>query len=150
MAIRFVVWLRAIVILLAVEFVLGVWLNRYGTFPTTHNVVRAVMYTGDPVLSAHLALAVVLVVLAFVLAVSAFGAGAPPKFRWFALGGFLAILAAYESGVQFIGSGFQSNADSLAMFAGFAVAMVFYGIAQRYLGRPASVGPGAPPSADPT
>lgn len=132
MAFRFTLWLRGLILLLVVQFVLGVWLNLYGKFPDTKSVARAAMYSGDPVLSAHMALAVVLVLAAFVVAIYAFTAEAPPRLRWFTLGGFLALLAAYEAGVELIVSGFTSNVDSAVMAVAFFVAMGFFGLGLRY------------------
>jgi phosphoglycerol transferase MdoB-like AlkP superfamily enzyme len=135
MTIRFSLWIQAVGALLGVQLVLGIWLNLYGTFPATSSVVRTLMYRGDPELSAHLAIAVILVVLAFVVAVSAFGPGTPPRLRWFTLGTFLAILGAYEAGILLIQSGFASQMDSLAMAAAFVVAVVFNVLAQLTLRR---------------
>jgi hypothetical protein len=130
MAMRFGMWLRGIVVLLSAQFLLGIWVDLYGSFPSTTNLGRAMMYTGDPALSVHMVLAVLLVILAFVLAVGSFSAGAPARLRWVALGGLLAVLWAYESGLQFVLSGFGNNLDSFSMAAAFVVAMVLYGIAQ--------------------
>jgi len=144
MAFRHALWLRVLLLLLVVEFALGIWLVRYGTFPTTTNVVKVAMARGDPVLTAHMGLAVLLVVLAFVETVAAFGSTAPPRLRWFALGGFLALLVAYESGVEFILSGFSNDAYPLVMLAAFFGAAVFLGLGQWQLTRPAV--PPAPPA----
>jgi len=146
MAFRHALWLRVLLLLLVVEFALGIWLVRYGTFPNTTNVVKAAMFRGDPVLTAHMALAVLLVVLAFVEMVAAFGSSAPPRLRWFALGGFLALLVAYESGVEFILSGFSNNAYPLVMLAAFFAAALFLGLGQWQLARPALPPPPPAPS----
>ncbi|HTP54308.1 MAG TPA: hypothetical protein VML94_05030 [Thermoplasmata archaeon] len=148
MTIRFPLWISAIGGLLGVQLVLGIWLNLYGTYPATDNVVRAVMYRGDPELSAHLGIAVVLVVLAFVVAVSAFGAEAPPRLRWYTLGTFLAILGAYEAGILLIESGFSSALDSLLMAAGFVVGVVF-NVASQIIVRRAAPGAAPPTASDP-
>jgi hypothetical protein len=145
---RFVLWWRAVVILLVLELLLGIWVNRYGALPATNNVVRAAMYTGDPALSAHMALAVVLVIAAFVLTIGAFAVGAPARLRWFALGGLLSLLWAYESGIEFIVSGFGNNVDSLSMALAFVVALVFYAVAQRFLPRGPPTERPSPPAAE--
>jgi len=144
MAFRFALWLRALGVLLGVQFVLGIWLTLYGTFPSTRNVVKALLYRGDPVLTVHVALAVLLVILAFVIAVSAFLGETPPRLRWYTLGGFLAVLGAYEAGIQLIESGFTSNPDSIAMLLLFLVAVAFYGLAQLALRRAAKAVAPAP------
>ncbi|MFY9716455.1 MAG: hypothetical protein WAK40_00755 [Thermoplasmata archaeon] len=149
MTIRFSLWIQVIAGLLGVQLVLGLWLSVYGTFPATSSVVRTLMYRGDPELSAHLAIAVLLVVLAFVVAVSAFSADAPPRLRWYALGTFLAMLGGYEAGIQLIQSGFASQSDSLAMAVAFVVAVVFNALGQLHLRRatPSAAPPAAPESA---
>jgi small-conductance mechanosensitive channel len=143
MAIRFRAWLNALMLLLVVEFGLGLWLSRYGTFPATRNVAKTLEYRGDPVLSAHIALAVLVVLLAFVIAASAFGPGAPARLRWFTLGGFLALFGAYESGVEFIMSGFANDLYTITMLVSFLAAMAFFGLAQREL-RLSGASPPAP------
>jgi len=130
MAVRYSAWLRLLVGLLSVQFLLGVWVSLYGTFPATSNVVRAALYRGDPVLSVHFALAILLVVLGFVVTLLSFRADAPAQLRWFTLGGFLATLAAYEAGVELVVSGFSSALEIFVMAAAFLAAMGFYGVAQ--------------------
>lgn len=127
---RYALWVRGILMLTAVQFLLGIWVSLYGALPTTGNVARVVEYSGDPALSAHLALAVVLVLVAFVLAVGAFSRSAPPRLRWPALGGLLSLLVAYEAGFEFLLSRFQDNDYSFVMAVGFIAAIAFYGIAQ--------------------
>ncbi|MGB6500752.1 MAG: hypothetical protein WBG19_05065 [Thermoplasmata archaeon] len=141
MTIRFLWWIRILLLGLVAEFGLGLWLAKYGTFPVTHNVVTTLMYRGDPELSAHIGLAVILVVVAFIVAVSAFGGEAPPRLRWYTLGGFLALLAAYESGIEFILSGFANNDYSYSMLAAFFVSGAFYGLAQWLLRKEAPRAP---------
>jgi len=134
MVMRFTLWLRALVSLLSVQFLLGIWVNLYGSVPDSNSLVAAFRYTGDPVLSAHMLLAVVLVVLAFVITVGAFDPAAPPRLRWLALAGLVTLFGAYEAGIQFIMSGYSSNLDSFLMALAFIVAMVFYGVAQTVVG----------------
>lgn len=129
-----VAWLlRTIVVLLALQFVLGVWVYLFGSFPSTKSVASAVMYGGDPVLTGHYVLAVVLFVLAAVLVVVGFRSGLPARLRWFTLGGLLSVLWASASGVEVILSGFSNNGASLSMAIAFIVAMIFYGLAQAAL-----------------
>jgi hypothetical protein len=133
MAFRFVAWLRTIVILLSAQFLLGIWVNLFGTVPSTAGFEKALLYTGDPVLTAHMLLAVVIVVIGFVVAVASFGREVSRPFRWLLVGGLLSVLWSYEWGVQLIDSGYSSGLDSFWMAVGFIAAMAFYGVAQAML-----------------
>jgi hypothetical protein len=134
MAFRFVIWLRAIVSLLSVQFLLGIWVNLFGSVPSTTSVVKALEYTGDPELTAHMLLAVVVVVLGFVIAVASFGREPIPRLRSMTVGGLVSVLWSYEWGFQFILSGYSSGTDSFWMAVGFIAAMAFYGVAQTAVG----------------
>lgn len=150
MTIRFSLWLRGITVLLLLQLILGVWINLYGTFPATSNVATAVKYLHDPEFSVHVALAVLLVLIAFVVALYAFRSDAPPRLRWYTLGGFLALLVGYEAGVELIMSGFSSNLYSGLMALAWLVAIAFYGLGQMELRRaaraPGAVAPPASPA----
>lgn len=135
--------LRAIVLLLTAQFLLGIWVNLFGTFPRTTSVLSAITYGGDPVLTAHYGLAVVLLLLAIGITVVSFRGTEPPTLRWFALGGLLSIAWAYESGIQFILSGFADNLSSFSMALGFILAMTFYGLAQALVLRAGALSEGA-------
>ncbi len=136
--------LRAIVILLSIEFVLGIWVNLFGSFPSTARLGTALAYTGDPVLTGHYVLAVLLVVLGVVIVLVAFRTGARGSLRWMVVLGLLSILWATAAGVGFVLSGFASNADSFSMAVAFIVAASFYGIAQALV-LPPSPPPRSPP-----
>jgi len=130
MAFRFVWWLRAIVVLLSVQFLLGVWVNLFGRVPMTTSLVKALEYTGDPALTAHMVLAVVIAVLGFLIALASFGGTPVPWLRSMTVAGLLSVLWSYEWGFQFLVTGFSSGRDSFLMAVGFIVAMGFYGVAQ--------------------
>ena len=134
-------WLRVIVGLLSLQFLLGIWVSLFGSFPSTNDVQSAVMYGGDPVLTGHYALAVVLLVLAVVVVLATFRSGVTARLRWLTLGGLVSVIWAWISGVDFILSGFANNSDSFSMAVALIVAMTFYGLAQ------AAVLPRAPASA---
>jgi len=127
---RMTMLLRLIVILLSAQFVLGIWVNLYGRFPRTDDVATAVMYGGDPVLTAHYAVAVAAVVLGVVLVVLAFRADSRRSLRWTTVGGLLSVLWASAAGLQFVLSGFSNGDASFSMAFAFIVAMTFYGVAQ--------------------
>jgi len=122
--------LRLIVLLLSAQFVLGIWVNLYGRFPRTDDVVTAVQYGGDPVLTAHYALAVAAVVLAAVIVAVAFRSDSRRSLRWMTVGGLLSVLWASAAGLQFVLSGFSNGDASFSMALAFIVAMIFYGVAQ--------------------
>lgn len=131
MAFRFDRWVRVLTMLLGLQFLLGIWVTLFGTFPVTSNLQKALSYSGDPVLTVHMVLAIVLVLLAFVVTVYAFGQNAPdPRLRWVSLGGLLSILFAYEWGVQLLLADYANNTDSFWMAVGFIAAVAFFGVAQ--------------------
>jgi heme A synthase len=118
------IWLlRAVVSLLSLQFLLGIWVTLFGSFPQTDSVETAVSYSGDPVLSAHYVLALVLLVLAVLLAAFAFARASSVRLS-------VSVFWAISSGVEFILSGFSNNTDSFSMAVAFIVAMAFYGLAQ--------------------
>lgn len=138
---RLVTLLRGIVVVLSAQFLLGIWVNLFGAFPPTHDVATAVLYGGDPVLTAHYALAVLLVALAIAVVLVSFREEGRTYLPWLAVAGLLSILWASASGIQFVLSGFSDNVDSFSMAAAFIAATSFYGVAQ------ALVLPGSPPAA---
>jgi hypothetical protein len=128
---RFQLWLRGLTMLLALQFLLGVWVGLFGTFPRTSSLKTALTYSGDPALTAHMLLAVVIVLVGFVVTVFAFGRDSPdPRLRWLLVGGLLSTLFAYEWGVQLILADFDNNTDVFWMAVGFIAAVAFYGVAQ--------------------
>ena len=122
--------LRILVSLLGAQFLLGIWVNLFGTFPSTDSVGTALMYGGDPVLSAHYVVAVAILVLALFLVVRTIRVRTPPSVRWLMLAGFLSVVWACVSGAEFIVSGFTNNGASFSMAVAFIVAVSFYGVAQ--------------------
>ena len=127
---RLVMLLRVIVVLLSLQFVLGMWVNLFGPLPSTGNLGVALSYTGDPALTAHIALAVLLVILGIVVVVVAVGGETRVSLRWALLLGSLSILWASAAGVEFVLSGFASSADSFSMALAFILGTSFYGVAQ--------------------
>lgn len=135
--------LRTIVVLLSLEFVLGIWVNLFGSFPSTRDLGTAWAYAGDPVLTAHYVLAVLLLVLGAVIVTVAVRTGARAGLRWMAVLGLLSIAWASAAGMEFVRSGFTNNEDSFSMALAFIVASSFYGVAQ------ALVPPHTPPHRPP-
>ncbi len=116
--------------ILAVQFVLGIDVNLFGAFPTTSVVLQALYSNVDPVLTAHMAVAFLLLVLGVLLAVLGFRRPLPRRVSWAALSGALAVFWAFESGIEFVLSGFSNNVASFSMALGFLASVAIYG----YLG----------------
>jgi len=133
-----VLLLRLVVVLLAVQFILGIWVNLFGTFPSTRGLGAAVRYSGDPVLTGHYVLAVVLVALAVVLMVVAFRRESSLGLRGMVVAGAGSIVWAVASGLQFVLSGFSNNVASFSMAVAFIAATSFYGVAQALVLAPPS------------
>jgi uncharacterized membrane protein len=135
---RLLVLLRLTSLLLGVQLILGVYVALAGREPSTSNLMTALSYTGDPALTAHYAIAAILILLGLVVLVVAFRKGEPRSAAVLALVGFVFVLLASEAGLQFLASGFSSNAWSLTMAVGFVLAIAFYGLAQRAARRSAT------------
>ncbi len=125
---------RTVVVALAAQFLLGIWVNLFGSFPRTRDLVVALAYGGDPVLTAHYALAAILVALGSAILVGSMHPTASRALRWMALGGLLSILWASASGIAFVESGFADNLESFSMAVAFIAATTFYGVAQAVMG----------------
>ena len=119
-----------LLMLLAVQFVLGMGVNLFGVFPNTSDVLRVLEASGDPTLTAHMAVAFLLLALGILVAVLAFRRPLPRRLSWAALSGALAIFWAFESGIEFVLSGFTNNIASFSMALGFLASVTIYG----YLG----------------
>jgi hypothetical protein len=121
--------------LLALQYLLGTWVNLFGTFPPgPPSLGSALVDGGDVVLSAHIALAIALLFLGLV-AVAYSWSLPPPHLRYLCLLGFLSILLAAAGGVGFVYSGYLNNASSFVMALGFLLAFAFYGAAYGVIGR---------------
>ena len=114
-------------LVLAVQFVLGMANNLFGAFPATSDVLAALESTGDPLLIAHMVVAFLLLLLGIVVAILALRRPVPRSMAALAIGGLIAIFWAYESGIEFILSRFSNDAMSFSMALGFLVALAIYG-----------------------
>ncbi len=121
--------LRLLVVLLAAQFLLGMWVNLFGAFPASRGLAEAILYAGDPVLTAHYGLAIVLLVLAGV-AVALAPKTAGRLLLGVVLGGLVSLVGASLAGLEFVRSGFSNGAASFSMAVGFLAATSFYGVAQ--------------------
>lgn len=119
--------LLALLTLLSVQFALGMWVNLFGSFPATSDVLAVVEARGDPVLQAHMVTAVVILATAILLIALASRRPLPRSDLGWAVVGLGTVLWAYESGIDLILSGFSSDLDSYSMAMGFLATYLVYG-----------------------
>jgi hypothetical protein len=108
------------VIMLILEFVLGIIYNLYGTAPTA---AKSVGMFSSPVLALHVIVAIALLIAAAGQLVRAIGT----RHRlaiWMSAGGLAGIIAAGGAGLGFIGNG--SAGASLGMALAFTVSLACY------------------------
>ncbi len=108
------------VIMLIIEFILGIVYNLYGTAPTSK---KSIGLFSSPVLALHVIVAILLFIAAVGQLIRAIGV----RHRltiWMSAVGLLAILAAGFAGLGFAGSG--AAGASLGMSLAFAVALACY------------------------
>jgi hypothetical protein len=108
------------VIMLIVQFILGVIYNLYGTAPTS---TKSIGLFSSPDLALHVILGILLVVAAVGQLVRAIGVRHRLSI-WLSAVGLLAILGAGFAGLGFTRSG--ANGASLGMSLAFAVALASY------------------------
>ncbi len=108
------------VVMLIVEFILGVIYNLYGTAPTS---TRSIGLFSSPDLALHVILGILLVVAAVGQLVRAVGVRHRLSI-WLSAVGLLAILGAGFAGLGFTRSG--ANGASLGMSLAFAIALASY------------------------
>ena len=108
------------VIMLIIQFILGIVYNLYGTAPTAH---RSIGLFSSPVLTLHVILGILLIIAAIGQLIRAIGT----RHRlaiWLSGLGLLGILAAFFAGVGFAGNG--AAGASLGMALAFAVSLAAY------------------------
>ena len=105
------------------QFVLRIWANLFGTFPSGESMSEVVAYPSDPALTAHYVVAVATALLGTVLVAVSRRLG--PRRSLFALtvAGLVAVMAAVLSGIAFILSGYSNNVASFSMALAFIAAM---------------------------
>jgi hypothetical protein len=144
-------WLRLELGLLALQFVLGMWLNFFGTFPSGVTTLAGVYAdVGNPELLAHLVVAFLLVGASLIVAVLAQGRGLPRALRLLGVADLVAVLAAAIFGYEFVASAFTDDRMSFGMAMAFVVAVYLtftaHGMAaplgQRRSGSPRAEGSG--------
>ena len=125
------------VIMLIVQFVLGIVYNLYGTAPTS---TKSVGLFSSPDLALH----VILGILLFIAALGQLIRAISVRHRlsiWLSAVGLLSILGAGFAGLGFVGSG--ASSASLGMSLAFAVALACYVILVFALPSSASAGSSA-------
>jgi heme A synthase len=108
------------VVMLILQFILGMVYNLYGTAPTTK---KPIGLFSTPVIALHVILGILIAIAAIALLVRAIQARQKLSI-WMTVIGLLAILVAGSAGIGFAGSG--DNSASLSMALGFAVALACY------------------------
>jgi hypothetical protein len=108
------------VIMLIIQFILGIVYNLYGTAPTAH---KSIGLFSSPVLALHVILGILLIIAGIGQLIRAIGT----RHRlatWMSGLGLLGILAAFFAGVGFAGNG--APGASLGMALAFAVSLAAY------------------------
>jgi hypothetical protein len=108
------------VVMLIIQFILGVIYNLYGTAPTS---TKSIGLFSSPDLALHVILGILLVIAALGQLIRAIGVRHQLSI-WMSAVGLLAILAAGFAGLGFTGSG--AAGASLGMSLAFAVALACY------------------------
>jgi heme A synthase len=108
------------VVMLILQFILGMIYNLYGTAPTSK---KSIGLFSSPVIALHVILGILLFIVAVVLLVRAIQARHKLSI-WMTAVGLVAILAAGFAGLGFSGNG--ANGASLGMALAFAVALASY------------------------
>src|SRR5580700_6495420 len=108
------------VVMLIIQFILGIVYNLYGTAPTS---TKSIGLFSSPDLALHVILGILLVIAALGQLIRAIGVRHRLSI-WMSAVGLLAILGAGFAGLGFTGSG--ASGASLGMSLAFAVALASY------------------------
>jgi hypothetical protein len=122
-----------VVVMLIIQFILGMIYNLYGTAPTS---TKSIGLFSSPDLALHVVLGILLFIAAVGQLIRTIGARHALSI-WLSAIGLLSILGAGLAGLGFTGSG--ANSASLGMSLAFAVALACYVILVFALPSPASV-----------
>ena len=108
------------VVMLIIQFILGMIYNLYGTAPTS---TKSIGLFSSPDLALHVVLGILLVIAALGQLIRAIGVRHALSI-WLSAVGFLSILGAGFAGLGFAGSG--ASSASLGMSLAFATALACY------------------------
>ena len=113
---------------LILQFLLGMFANLFITFSTSTdpNPLAVVFTGGSPALVLHVLIAVVLLILALRVLVTATFIKRTPVVA-VASAGFASIALAFFSGVAFVYSGYENDSLSYLMAVGFLFGLIIYG-----------------------
>ncbi|MCI4363955.1 MAG: hypothetical protein L3K13_06625 [Thermoplasmata archaeon] len=121
--------LAGLLVLLGLQYLLGMWVNLYGSFPSgPPSLGRALIDGNDAPLAAHVVLALALLFLGLV-ALGYSWSLPPRRLRYLSATGLLALLVASAGGVAFVYSTYSSAPSSYLMAAAFLAAAASYGTA---------------------
>jgi hypothetical protein len=128
------------VIMLILEFILGIVYNLYGTAPTS---TKSIGLFSSPDLALHVILGILLVIAALGQLIRAITVRHPLSI-WMSAVGLLAILGAGFAGLGFTGSG--PSGASLGMSLAFAIALACYVVLVFALPSPSSASSASSPA----
>jgi len=114
--------------LLIVQFLLGMFANLFITFSTSTdpNPLAVVFTGGSPALMVHVLIAVVLLMLALQVLVTAAFINRRPVVG-VASAGFASIALSFFTGIAFVYSGYENDSLSYLMAVGFLFGLIIYG-----------------------
>ena len=114
--------------LLILQFLLGMFANLFITFSTSTdpNPLAVVFTGGSPALMMHVLIAVVLLILALQVLVTAIFINRRPVVV-VASAGFASIALAFFTGIAFVYSGYENDSLSYLMAVGFLFGLIIYG-----------------------
>jgi len=111
---------------LAAQFILGMAINLFVTFPESGSPRAMWDFTlHNPLVLAHLAIGTLLVIGAAAMVVRVFRRGVA-AWKWPAVSGMICILVAWAAGDTFVTS--QADILSYVMSLAFLLAMISYGV----------------------
>ncbi|OLE71501.1 hypothetical protein AUF78_01760 [archaeon 13_1_20CM_2_51_12] len=114
--------------LLILQFLIGMFANLFVTFSTSTdpNPLAVIFTAGSPALMLHVLIAVILLILALLVLVSA---SFTHRRRLVATvsAGFASIAIAFFSGIAFVYSGYTNDSLSYLMAVGFLFGLIIYG-----------------------
>jgi len=119
---------RIMMPLLILQFLLGMFANLFITFSTSTdpNPLAVVFTGGSPALILHVLIAVVLLILALQVLVTATFIHRRPVVA-VASAGFASIALAFFTGIAFVYSGYENDSLSYLMAVGFLFGLLIYG-----------------------
>lgn len=120
--------LIALFVLLITQFLSGMWLNLFGTFPSNFlfaGMMAFMLYGGGSVLMFHMISGGLIILLAVINLVVAL-ISADYYITIPSLGGVASVTIAAAGGIAFMFSGFSNNIYSYFMATGFIFAVIAY------------------------